>query len=118
MAVPFNTGLLDEAIAQRQQRCEQERQKTLSQVIDWLHQSGHHYGIDQAYIFGSVIQPGRFHDNSDVDVGVNAIDPVKQIEAMADLSMAILRDVDIVDLRRCHFADRIRDQGRLWMRDS
>jgi len=43
---------------------------------------------------------------------------VKQIDAMADLSMALLRDVDIVDLRKCHFAHRIHEQGQLWIRDN
>ncbi|HEY9645117.1 MAG TPA: hypothetical protein V6C88_02040 [Chroococcidiopsis sp.] len=52
-----------------------------------------------------------------MDVGVEAIAPVLQIEAIADLSMALLRDVDIVDLRHCHFAHRIRSQGHQWMHE-
>jgi predicted nucleotidyltransferase len=118
MSVPFDTRLLDEAVAKRQAQHEQERQQVLQQVLEWLQRSGQDYGIDRAYIFGSVIKPGRFHENSDVDVGVEEIDPVKQIDAMADLSMALMRDVDIVDLRKCHFAHRIREQGQLWIRDN
>ncbi len=118
MTVPFDTYLLDEALAERQARNEQERQQVLQQVLAWLQRSGQQYGIDRAYIFGSVIRPGHFHETSDVDVGVDEINPVKQIDAIADLSMALLRDVDIVDLRKCHFAHRIREQGQLWMRDN
>jgi hypothetical protein len=64
-----------------------------------------------------VLQLGRFHDGSDVDLGVEAINSVKQIEAIAALSMVLLREVDIVDLRHCHFAHRVRE-GLLWMRGS
>lgn len=45
-----------------------------------------------------------------IDLGVESIEPVRQIEAIADLSLALLHDVDIVDLCRCHFAHRIREQ--------
>lgn len=115
---PFDTSLLDQVLAERQQQHEHERQQVLQQVLAWLQNRGAHYGIASAYVFGSVTQPGRFHANSDVDIGVEAIDPVRQIEAIADLSMALLRDVDIVDLRHCHFAHRIRSQGKLWKLDN
>jgi uncharacterized protein len=106
--------LLDQVLAERRQQNEQTRQQVLQQVLDWLHSSGDRYGIEFAYLFGSVTQPGRFHEHSDVDLAVETIDPVLQIEAIADLSLALLRDVDIVDLRRCHFAHRIRERGQQW----
>jgi predicted nucleotidyltransferase len=118
MTVPFDTRLLDEAVAARQANREQDRQRVLQQVLEWLQQTGREYGLDRAYLFGSVSQPGRFHEGSDVDLGVEAIDAVKQIEAIASLSLVLLREVDLVDLRRCHFAHRIRETGLLWMRDS
>jgi hypothetical protein len=65
-----------------------------------------------------VLRPGQFYDGSDVNLGVEAIDSLKQIEAIVALSMAMLRDVDIVDLRQCHFAHRIQETGLLWTRDS
>jgi uncharacterized protein len=114
----FDTSLLDQVLAERQQQYERDRQQVLQQTVDWLQQSGALYGIESAYLFGSVTKPGRFHEQSDVDLGVETIDPVRQIDAIADLSMALLRDVDIVDLRHCHFAHRIREQGLLWTRDS
>ncbi|MBW4657341.1 MAG: nucleotidyltransferase domain-containing protein [Drouetiella hepatica Uher 2000/2452] len=118
MVMPFNTQLLDEALAERQENHEQERRKVLQQVLEWLQRSGDQYEIHRAYLFGSVTQPMRFHEGSDVDLAVETVDSVKQIEAIADLSMVLLRDVDIVNLRHCHFADRIRERGLLWTRDS
>ena len=118
MVDPFDTRLLDKVLVERQAQREQERQQVLQQVLEWLQQSGSQYGIDRAYLFGSVAQPNRFHELSDVDLGVEEINAVRQIEAIADLSMALLRDVDIVDLRQCHFAHRIRERGVLWTRDS
>jgi uncharacterized protein len=118
MVIPFDSRLLDEVLVERQENREQERQQVLNQVLEWLQHSGNQYGIASAYLFGSVTQLGRFGEGSDVDLGVEKIDPVKQIEAIADLSMVLLREVDIVDLRHCHFAHRIRERGLLWMRDS
>lgn len=118
MTPPFDTRLLDQVIAERQQQREQSRQQVLQQVLAWLQSSGQHYGLETAYIFGSVTRPGRFHENSDVDIGVEQIDPVRQIDAIADLSFTLLREVDIVDLRRCHFAHRIREQGQRWTQDN
>ncbi len=116
-SLSFDTSLIDQVWAERQQQREQQRQQVLQQVLAWLQAHGAAYGIETAFVFGSVTQPGRFHEGSDVDVGVAAIAPDRQIDAIADLSMALLRDVDIVDLRRCHFAHRIREQGVLWRQD-
>jgi hypothetical protein len=118
MSIHFDTHLLDQVLRDRQRLYEQTRQQVLDQVLDWLEAFGHSYGIESAYLFGSITQLGRFHENSDVDLAVEQIDPVRQIDAIADLSLALLRDVDIVDLRRCHFADRIRTQGQLWTKSS
>lgn len=113
---PFDTRLLDEVLAEQRANNERDRQQVLQQVLDWLQQRGAQYGIDHAYLFGSMVQEGRFRESSDVDLGVEAIDSVRQIDAIADLSMLLLRDVDIVDLRHCHFAHRIRAQGQRWTR--
>jgi predicted nucleotidyltransferase len=118
MMAPFDTQLLDEVLAARNVQREQERCEVLHQVVIWLQQVGCQYGIDRAYIFGSVTQSGRFHEASDVDLGVEVMNSVQQIDAIAALSMVLLRDVDLVDLRYCHFAHRIRETGLLWIRDS
>lgn len=60
---------------QRQQKQWQERetlrQEKLAQIITTIQQIAPTLpAIDQVYLFGSVVQPGRFSPRSDIDVAV------------------------------------------------
>ncbi|NCJ07722.1 nucleotidyltransferase domain-containing protein [Synechococcales cyanobacterium C] len=112
----FNTDILDAALGRRRQEHEQQRLMALEGTIQWLETQGGQYGINRAYLFGSVLWPYRFIPRSDVDVAVEQIKPESFFVALAALSEALERDIDLVELSRCHFADRIRQQGMLWKR--
>ncbi len=118
MMQPFDTSLLDQVLCDRRSHLEQARQELLRQTLDWLAQHGEEYGIRQAYVFGSVICPGRFTERSDVDIAVERIDSIRLLEAFTNMSSALGREVDMIELEKCHFADRIRQQGILWMSGS
>jgi predicted nucleotidyltransferase len=110
----FDTSLLDQTLAEQQKQREEERLATLQQVLAWLHQYGPAYGIQRAYLFGSLLRPNRFGQHSDVDVAVEALDANHFFSAMAALSEVVGRDVDLVELCKCPFAERIRQTGQLW----
>jgi hypothetical protein len=110
----FDTSLLDQALAEQQKQREQERLANLEQVLAWLDQHAAAYGIHQAYVFGSLLRPNGFGRHSDVDVAVEAVDANLFFQAMAALSEAVGRDVDLVELSKCPFAERIRQTGQPW----
>ncbi|MEG3436474.1 nucleotidyltransferase domain-containing protein [Pannus brasiliensis CCIBt3594] len=110
----FSTSDLDEIIADRRERRERERQFLLERAKQWLDEFSDEYGIETAYLFGSVTRPYRFHDDSDVDLAVEQIDMEGYFTAISELSTYLERDVDIIQLDRCFFADRIRQTGILW----
>ena len=114
----FDTSVLDEALARRRATYEQERKILLAEVQRLLDDLGPRYGIQQAYVFGSLVTPGRFIPESDVDIAVEQIDPVHFFEAMGEFSMRLKREVDLVELNKCHFADKIRREGILWTRSG
>ncbi|MBD2072307.1 nucleotidyltransferase domain-containing protein [Leptolyngbya sp. FACHB-671] len=116
--VPFETNLLDAALTRRREDNEAQRLATIEQAIHWLETEGEQYGINEAYLFGSVTRPYRFTDNSDVDVAVEQFNPEDFFVAMAALSETLERDIDLVDLSKCHFAHRIRQQGMVWRRET
>ncbi|PSO70200.1 MAG: hypothetical protein BRC42_10490 [Cyanobacteria bacterium QS_1_48_34] len=68
--MPFNTEILEGAIAHCREDCERERQKILAQVFHWLEVVGSQHGIEKAYILGSLTRAGEFTETSDVDVAV------------------------------------------------
>ncbi|MGH2416418.1 MAG: nucleotidyltransferase family protein [Microcystaceae cyanobacterium] len=110
----FNMEILEQAIAHRCYTQEQERQKILAQVYHWLDTVGSQHGINQAYIFGSLTRPGRFTETSDVDIAVVGKLPEERFTLMSLLAATLGREVDLIELDQCHFAQRIRQRGLLW----
>ncbi|WP_107670373.1 nucleotidyltransferase family protein [Cyanothece sp. BG0011] len=112
----FSSKKLDKIISDRRLKQEKERQFILKKTQEWLDRYGSDYGIEKAYIFGSVTYPNKFHQNSDVDLAVETINPEKHFLAISLLSTYLEREVDIIKLNQCHFAHRIREKGILWMK--
>ncbi len=73
----------------------------------------------QVYLFGSQAS-GQIHRGSDIDVGIDAGEPLNPLllARIADSieESDVLRFVDLVDMRTipAEFADRIRREGLLW----
>jgi uncharacterized protein len=110
----FDTSVLDAALAERREQWEQDRQALLADALRLLIGLAGQFDLRHAYLFGSLVQPGRFTEASDVDMAVAGL-PADQFFALsAVLSAALGRDVDLVMLERCHFADKIRREGLLW----
>lgn len=114
--VPFETNLLDAALACRREDNEAQRLAAIKQAIHRLETEGEQYGIHEAYLFGSVTCPYQFTRNSDVNAAVEQFNPEDFFVAMATLSETLKRDVDLVDLSKYHFAHRIRQQEMVWRR--
>lgn len=112
--MPFDTSVLDEAIERRSKRLEKERKRLLAQTVSLLDKHCCHFGIRSAYIFGSLAQPRRFREHSDVDIAIETSRPELLTEAIGRFSSLLERDVDLVDLSAVPFADRIRREGVPW----
>ena len=112
--MPFDTSVLDKAIAQRSRRLENERKILVAQTVALLDAHSRQFGIRSAYIFGSVARPRRFHEHSDVDIAIETSRPELLTEAIGRFSSLLERDVDLVDLSVVPFADRIRREGVPW----
>lgn len=114
----FDTYLLDDWVAEHRIKLEQERQTTFAKVVQWLEEFGDGYGIHQAYLFGSLIRPGKFTETSDVDLAVDGMNPEGFFSFISLLSAVLGREVDLIELRKCHFAHRIQQQGVLWRKGA
>ena len=110
----FPTPELDKILRERDIQREQERQTLLTKTQQWLDENAVEYGINRAYIFGSVTRSYKFHPGSDVDIAVENINPELHFDAISILSSYLGREVDIILLKNCRFAHRIREQGILW----
>ena len=110
----FPTPLLDARLAREKEQNERERQQLLPLALAWLQVHGLDYGISRGYLFGSVTQPGRFTQSSDIDIAVDTWETGNIFGLMGYLSLYLNRDVDVIPLDQCHFADKIRRLGMSW----
>jgi len=72
------------------------------------------YAWDEVFIFGSVIQSGRFSKRSDVDIGIRGLNKFLHYQFVADISSLLDRDVDVIRLEDCDFSDVIIRRGIPW----
>ncbi len=70
ITMPYDTSVLDRARAERRAEWEQRRQATLARVLAVLDEWLPRYGVTEAYVFGSLAQPGRYQAGSDIDIAV------------------------------------------------
>ncbi|HIQ05634.1 MAG TPA: nucleotidyltransferase domain-containing protein [Anaerolineae bacterium] len=112
----FDTTILDEALARQCLAREKKRQAVLNQVLQLLDEWGPSYGLECTYIFGSLVHACRFDETSDVDIAVEQIDPERFFEAISTFSTMLGRQVDLIELDKCHFAHRTRQEGIQWTR--
>jgi hypothetical protein len=110
----FQTTYLDRILAKQRFQLEEERQNLLEKTIDWLDHYGSQYGIKQAYIFGSLTRKNQFSKESDIDVAVEITNTDNFFSLIGFISEATGRDVDLILLTNCHFANRIRERGIQW----
>lgn len=110
----FPTPLLDARLAREKEQNEADRLRLLQSALEWLYANGETYGISHGYIFGSVIEPGRFTRTSDIDIAVDTWETGNICGLMGYLSLHVNRDVDVIPLDQCHFANKIRRLGIPW----
>lgn len=111
---PFSTAKLDRILADQLLQTEKERQFLLHKTLNWLDKFGSKYGIQKAYIFGSLTQPKRFNQQSDIDISVEQINPDDYFSVISFMFEAIGREVDVIEINKCRFANRIRQTGIVW----
>jgi uncharacterized protein len=114
----FDTSIVDKARDKKRAQRESARQALLSQLLDLIDKHSAELNISEAYVFGSITRPGRFREESDIDVAVEQLDAESFFRAMSLLSTALGRAVDLVELHTCHFAQQIRERGIRWTKRS
>ena len=105
--------LLDRMNTERAERREAVRLETcerLRQALAQLLPPG-----SEVWVFGSVLKPGRFRDDSDVDIAVESL-PKGWSEARLqyELALRIDRQVDLLNLQETGLRARIEREGEKW----
>ena len=95
---------------------EQARLTTIGAIEDALHHLAGRYTWDDAYIFGSVANTGRYRSASDVDIALSGLDTLDYFAFIGDISELLNKRVDVVRLEECRFSQSIISKGIKWTR--
>lgn len=107
----FDFSVIEAGLKRKQELKEKERQELLKRFINVLANLREKYNLSEAFVFGSIVKPGRFIGNSDLDVAVKGLQNDRYFEFMAEISNEIGRDVDVVELEKCRFTEKIKREG-------
>ena len=108
--------LWEKLVKEKARQRERERRRLLDRLLEALDQLARDYRWEELYVFGSLIKPGRFRLDSDVDVAVRGLNKFDHFALVGGLSMLIERPVDVVMLEECPFAETIVLKGMKWQR--
>lgn len=71
----------------------------------------------EVWLYGSLVNPERFHANSDVDLALSELPPGMTREYLQSLlSREVGREVDVCLLEKTRLRDGILKQGEKWIR--
>ncbi|TVR93948.1 MAG: nucleotidyltransferase domain-containing protein [Spirochaetaceae bacterium] len=72
------------------------------------------FGAEEIYVFGSMIDPTRDHEKSDLDLAVAGLPPEKFFRTYGELLGILDHPFDLVDLDSdSRFVKKLRERGRL-----
>jgi len=105
--------LLQQRDAQRQADRLVERCGVREQLREVLH---HHLPGRQVWVFGSLLESGRFNAASDIDLAVESLPDGMSIYTLtALLDEEMRRPVDVVCLPESRLRHKIITEGELWI---
>jgi predicted nucleotidyltransferase len=107
----FSTHLLEEIEQQKLNDLENKRQEILQFCIIELKKYFKSLPVKSLYITGSLITPYKFRTHSDIDIVAEGFPPDKYFLAIAELEEILSRKVEIIELERCRFAQKIIKTG-------
>ena len=106
--------LWHKSILKKQADQEKMRFVVLRKVEDALSCLEKKYQWDEVYLFGSIIQEGRFGRDSDIDIALLGLRKYDYYKFIGEISDLLNTRVDVVLLEECHFAQFIKEKGIKW----
>ena len=106
------------SILKRQADQEEMRIALIEKINRVLSKLEKKYYWDEAYLFGSVAQKGKFRRNSDIDIAVSGLNSLEHYAFTGEISELLDKRVDVVLLEECRFAKSIKKKGLKWNRKT
>jgi len=114
----MRTYLLDKFLEDKALRREELRLAIIDKTKDILKEASSLFDFREAYLFGTITKPYRFHEDSDVDIGFVGLKDEHFFSILAYISRNLQRDVDILQLENHRLKDKIMREGIPWKRSD
>lgn len=114
----FQFHVLERKLEQKKQRAEDLRRNMLEKLKKALEKIAAEVQFDEVYIFGSITKPGRFGEESDVDVGFFGLKDEDFFRMMSCLSVELDWEVDIIQLEGHRLTEKIKREGIRWKKND
>lgn len=114
----FDISIWKRALIENRHVRNRKRLQAVEKVWIAIERLSYIYKWDDLYIFGSAAKTERFGNASDIDIGIAGLDKFLHYRFIADLSRLIEREVDVVRLEDCSFAETIRTRGIRWKKEK
>lgn len=112
----FSTHVLDESLTKTREKREQQRQKQMKEAFAALEVLSERMDVQEVYLFGSLIKPHRFYEESDIDFAFAGLKDQDFFQAIAFLSRKLGRDVDVIQLEDSPLREKVVREGVKWRR--
>jgi uncharacterized protein len=109
--VYYSTQLYHQAEQERCQIFEQERMKQLELLKTILPEYFITTRVQSVYLTGSVTRPHTFGKHSDIDIATLGLPSEMYFKIVGQLTTILGRQVEIIELEQCRFADKIKKTG-------
>ena len=93
---------------------ERHRLEIVAKIDQALKKLVKRYSWDEAFIFGSVANAGKYHPGSDVDIALSGLNKFDYYAFVGDISELLNKRVDVVLLEECRFSKSIVEKGIKW----
>ena len=90
----------------------------INKILNALPELSEKYGFEQASLFGSLIRKGRFTKKSDIDIAVSGLPNEVYFKLLCELAEFLGREVDLVEIERLRFSEKILKGGIVWKKQS
>ena len=107
----FDTSLWEKSLNEEYGRRERDRLQLLghAEAVLPIYFSGKQ--VKAVYLTGSLLREGQFRDFSDADIAVEGLEE-NYFEVLVQLEDLLDRQVDLIELENCRFAETIRQNSR------
>ena len=107
----YSINLLTDIDNEKHKNAEKKRLELLQKSIFFIKNFFLKLDIQELYITGSLIVPGKFTNRSDIDIAVSGLQAEFYFKAISILEENLMRKVEIIELENCSFKEKIRTNG-------